>query len=176
MASFKLRRVRCSFPHLFAPDTLGKYGLVAMLSKEDPEHMKTLEAMKADAAQLIKDKFSGKVPKGCKSPFKDGDDDDCDRPEYAGHFYIPIRSQSRPGVVDQRVNPVTDDQLIMAGDYVNISFNLYAYDTQGNKGVAAGLNNVQFVAKGESLGSRKRAEDEFEAIEVEADEDGFDVL
>lgn len=57
----------------------------------------------------------------------------------------------------------------MSGDYGRVSMNAYGYDQKGNKGVAFGWNNAQFLEKGEPLG-RARAEDDFDAVEDEGSE------
>ena len=41
------------------------------------------------------------------------------------------------------------------------SINLYAFNSNGNKGIACGLNNLQKIRDGEPMGSRSRAEDDF---------------
>ena len=40
-----------------------------------------------------------------------------------------------------------------------------------NRGIAAGLSNIQFWEDGEPLNGRVRAEDEFDALDAEDDED-----
>lgn len=42
-----------------------------------------------------------------------------------------------------------------------MSINMYGFDTAGNRGVAAGLNNVQLLERGESLGGRTDAASDF---------------
>ena len=39
------------------------------------------------------------------------------------------------------------------------------------KGIAAGLGNIQKLRDGESLGGRTNAEDDFDAVEVDDEED-----
>jgi hypothetical protein len=46
-----------------------------------------------------------------------------------------------------------------------VSVNFYPYNQAGNKGVGAGLQNVQKVADGEPLSGRSRAEDDFSAVD-----------
>jgi hypothetical protein len=46
-----------------------------------------------------------------------------------------------------------------------VSINLYPFNVDGNKGIAAGLNNLQKMADGEPLSGRSRAEDDFTAVE-----------
>ena len=41
------------------------------------------------------------------------------------------------------------------------SINLYAYNVNGNRGIACGLNNLQKISDGTPLGGKSRAEDDF---------------
>ena len=50
---------------------------------------------------------------------------------------------------------------IKSGDYGRVSVNMDGFDTAGNRGVAAGLNNVQLLERGESLGGRTDAATDF---------------
>ena len=43
----------------------------------------------------------------------------------------------------------------------------FSYNSNGNRGVAAGLGNIQKLKDGEALSSRTNAEDDFEAVEDE---------
>ena len=45
------------------------------------------------------------------------------------------------------------------------------YNANGNRGIAEGLSNIQFWEDGEPLNGRVRAEDEFDALDAEDDED-----
>ena len=47
---------------------------------------------------------------------------------------------------------------------------VYHYNANGNRGVAAGLSNIQFVKDGERLSGKASAESEFEAMEDDEDE------
>lgn len=57
-----------------------------------------------------------------------------------------------------------------SGIYGRASINFYAFNTNGNKGIACGLNNLQKLRDGEPLGGKSRAEDDF------ADDDDDDFL
>ncbi len=48
--------------------------------------------------------------------------------------------------------------------------NFYPFNANGNRGVAAGLSNIQFVKDGERLSGRASAESEFDALETEEEE------
>lgn len=58
-----------------------------------------------------------------------------------------------------------DKGEVYSGCYARVSLNLYAFNVDGNKGIAAGLNNVQKLGEGEPLSGRSRAEDDFTAVE-----------
>ena len=58
-----------------------------------------------------------------------------------------------------------------SGCYGRISVNFYGFNSNGNRGIAAGLGNIQKLRDGESLGGRTNAEDDFDAVEVDDEED-----
>jgi hypothetical protein len=58
-----------------------------------------------------------------------------------------------------------DKSEVYSGCYARVSINLYPFNVDGNKGIAAGLNNVQKLADGDALSGRARAEDDFTAVE-----------
>ncbi|EIA24002.1 hypothetical protein SFB3_226G1, partial [Candidatus Arthromitus sp. SFB-3] len=53
-----------------------------------------------------------------------------------------------------------------SGCYGYASINFYAFNTNGNKGIACGLNNLMKIEDGEPLGGRVSAEIDFEGIDV----------
>ena len=59
---------------------------------------------------------------------------------------------------------------VYSGVYGRASINLYAFNSNGNKGIACGLNNLQKIRDGEPLGGKSRAEDDFATAD---DEDDF---
>lgn len=74
-------------------------------------------------------------------------DGDLERPEdplYKGCYFLNANSKNRPGVVDHDVRDI-DFVEVKNGCYAKVSFNLYSYNSNGNKGIAAGLNNIQLI-------------------------------
>ena len=51
--------------------------------------------------------------------------------------------------------------------YAHVSLSFYAFNTNGNRGVACGLGNIQKVRDGEPLGGRTNAASEFETLDDE---------
>ena len=77
-------------------------------------------------------------------------------------------------VVDRRRIPITDPLMVYSGCYVRASVTFYPFNTNGNRGIACGLQNVQLWCDGEPLNGRVRAEDEFDALDDVDDEDFLD--
>jgi hypothetical protein len=76
-----------------------------------------------------------------------------------------------PGIVDADRQPILTRSEMYSGVKGRASINLYAYNVNGNRGVACGLNNLQKIADGRPLGGKSRAEDDFA---TEEDEDFLD--
>ena len=104
-----------------------------------------------------------------KLPLRDGD---IDRPEdeaYADSYFFNANSRQAPQVVDKNVQPVLDQSEVYSGCYGRISVNFYGFNNNGNRGIAAGLGNIQKLRDGESLGGRSNADEDFDAVEGEED-------
>lgn len=104
-------------------------------------------------------------------PLRDGDTDKDDDEVYAGHFYVNAKSNTRPGIVDKNRTPIVDEDDIYSGVWAIMSVTFYAYDVNGNRGVACGLNNIMKYKDDERLGGRASAESDFADLDMEDDED-----
>ena len=162
-------KVRFSYLNAFKPRAAqpgqeAKYSVCLLIPKSDTATVdrikKAIEAAKTAGIGT----FGGKVPPGLKSPLRDGDAER-DTAEYKGHWFINANSKNPPGVVDRDLNPIVDANDLQSGDYGRASINFYAYSQNGNRGIAAGLNNLQLLAKGDPLSGRSRPEDDFSAVE-----------
>lgn len=176
-------KVRLSYVHLFEPwsndpDQTPKYSTVLLIPKSDKATIKKLRAAQQAALEAGKDsRFGGKLPKNWKDTIHDGDEEaDLDNnPEYEGHLYMTVSSKTKPGIVDRDVDPILDSTEVYSGCYARVSINAFPYSTSGNKGVSFGLNHVQKLADGDFLGGRSRAEDDFDSVSGD-DEDDDDLL
>lgn len=72
--------------------------------------------------------------------------------------------------MDADRQPILERSEVYSGVYGRASINLYAFNSNGNKGIACGLNNLQKIRDGEPLGCKSRAEDDFATAD---DEDDF---
>ena len=168
-------KVRLSYAHLFEPHSIEgnepKYSVSVIIPKSDKETIKAINEAIAEAKEQGKGKWNGKVPGNLKTPLRDGDVDREDDEAYAGCYFLNANSKNKPGVVDADVQPILDTTEVYSGCYARLTLNFYAYNANGNKGIAAGLGNVQKLADGEPLGGFSRAEDDFDS--VESAEDSF---
>lgn len=170
-------KVRASYVHVFEPQSINgsdpKYSCALIIPKSDTETLGKIQAAIEEAKQNGVSKWGGKIPPNLKLPLRDGD---VDRPEddaYANCYFINATSMEKPGIVDRKRASITDPLAVYSGCYIRASINFYPFNANGNRGVAAGLANIQFWADGEPLNGRIRAEDEFDSLD-DAEEDFLD--
>ena len=150
--------VRLSYANVWEPASINgsnpKYSVSLIIPKSDA---KTIAAIKEGVA-----KFGGKVPpKGAlKLPLRDGDAERDDE-AYKGSYFVNANSTTAPQIVDKAVQPILDRAEVYSGCYARVSINFYAFNTNGNKGIACGLGNIQKVRDGEPLSGRTSAADDF---------------
>lgn len=138
-----------------------KYSVCVLIPKTDKATIAKVQAAIKEAQEEGKAQWGGKLPAGLKNPLRDGDAER-DGDEYVGHWFINASSKQRPGVVDQDLNPILDSSALYSGCYGRVSLNFFPYTKKGNRGVGAGLNNIQKLDDGEPLGgARARPEDDF---------------
>ena len=153
-----------------------KFSVSLIIPKSDTQTAKKIEAAIQAAYEEGEAKLKGNgksVPalSAIKTPLRDGDMERPDDPAYADSYFINCNSVERPGIVDRKRVPITDPTVIYSGCYIRASINIYPFNTNGNRGVGAGLGNVQVWEDGEPLNGRVRAEDEFDALDVEEDDE-----
>jgi Protein of unknown function (DUF2815) len=172
-------KVRFSYLHVFEPTAMEgqtdkKYSVSLIISKKDKALLaKINKAVQAAIEAGKTSKFAGKV-KNLKMPLRDGDIERDGDDAYEGCFFITASSKTKPGLVDSDAKtPLTPDDL-KSGDYGRASINFYAFNKNGNKGVAAGLNNLMKLEDGEALSGRPSAEDDF--ADFASDEDDDDLI
>ena len=107
-----------------------------------------------------------------KIPLRDGDKDRKGDDAYKNAYFVNANSTSKPGVVDADKQPILDTSELYSGIIGRASINFYAYNSNGNRGIACGLNHIQKLADGTPLGSKSRPEDDF----ADPDDDDEDFL
>ena len=158
--------VRLSYEHVWEPASVNgsnpKYSVSLIIPKSDT---KTIAAINQAIDNAIRDgaaKFGGKIPpKGAlKLPLRDGDTERDDE-AYRNAYFVNANSTTAPQIVDRAVQPILDRNEVYSGCYARVSINFYAFNSNGNKGVACGLGNIQKVRDGEPLGGKTSAADDF---------------
>ena len=161
---------RWSYVNAWEPKSINggapKYSVSLIIPKSD---IKTIEKIQA-AIQAAYEEGQGKLKGNGKSvpalsvlktPLRDGDAERPDDEAYADSYFVNANSGTAPGIVDADRNPIIDRSEVYSGVYGRASINFYAFNSNGNKGIACGLNNLQKIRDGEPLGGKSRAEDDF---------------
>lgn len=165
---------RWSYVNAWEPKSINggapKYSVSLIIPKSDT---KTIEKIQA-AIQAAYDEGQGKLKGNGKSvpalsvlktPLRDGDAERPDDEAYADSYFINANSGTAPGIVDADRQPILERSEVYSGVYGRASINFYAFNSNGNKGIACGLNNLQKIKDGEPLGGKFRAEDDFDTEE-----------
>jgi len=170
---------RWSYANVWEPKSINggvpKFSVSLIIPKSDK---KTIEAIKKAIQAAYKEgesKLKGNsrsVPplESIKTPLRDGDTERPDDEAYANSFFLNANSTTQPGIVDANVQRILTRSEVYSGVYGRASINFYAFNSNGNRGIACGLNNLQKIRDGEPLGSRTSAEDDFADF---AEEDDF---
>lgn len=168
---------RWSYANVWEPKSINgsspKYSVSLIIPKSDTATVQKIKAAIAAAYQEGESKLKGNgktVPPlaAIKTPLRDGDAERPDDEAYADAYFINANSATAPGVVDLDRNPILSRSEVYSGVYGRASINFYAFNSNGNKGIACGLNNLQKVRDGEPLGGKASAESDFA---TEDDED-----
>lgn len=169
-----------SYANVWQPKSINggnpKYSVSLIIPKSDTITLKKIHAAIQAAYEEGESKLKGnskQVPalEVIKTPLRDGDKERPGDPAYADSYFINANSATAPGIVDADRNPILERSEVYSGVYGRASINFYAFNTNGNKGIACGLNNLQKIRDGEPLGGKSRAEDDF--ADLDDDDDDF---
>lgn len=168
--SVRLGEVRFSYTAVFQPKknddgTPSKYGVCIIIPKEDTETVNLVkEAIDAAKQRGKLEKWGGKIPANVKSCLRDGDIDREDDEAFAGCYFLNASSRNKPGVKvleDGVVSDALDDEDFYSGCYGAVTLDFFPYESSGNKGVGAGLNNVIKTRDGDRLSGGHSADEDF---------------
>ena len=169
---------RWSYVNAWEPKSINggapKYSVSLIIPKSDTKTLEKIRTAIQAAYEEGQSKLKGNgrsVPaiSALKTPLRDGDAERPDDEAYANSYFVNANSGTAPGIVDADRNPILERSEVYSGVYGRASINFYAFNSNGNKGIACGLNNLQKIRDGEPLGGKSRAEDDF----AEADEEDF---
>lgn len=176
-----LKNVRLSYVKLLAPEAAfegqpEKYSTMILIPKSDKKALEDIKAAQKAALDAgLASKFGGKKPANLKTTVRDADADldTEENPEFADHYFMNVSSFQKPGILNKQKEKTDNPEEVYSGVYAHVSLNFYAYNTAGNKGISAGLNNIMVLGTGDYLGGRASAESDFADFEVE--EEDFEV-
>jgi len=163
---------RWSYANLWEPKSINggtpKFSVSLIIPKSDA---KTIDKVKAAIEAAYREgeaklRGNGKsVPPlaSIKNPLRDGDAERPDDEAYANAYFINANATTAPGIVDANCNPILTRSEVYSGVYGRASINFYAFNSNGNKGIACGLNNLQKIRDGAPLGGKASAESDFAA-------------
>jgi hypothetical protein len=165
-----------SYPHLAAPQPKkkatdkSKYSAALVFAPGTD-----LAPMIAAAEAAVEEKWGAKGLEkfrkgGLRSPFRR----DAEAKGYeSGSVFINARSDNQPGLVYLHAEPGTNKpakvepekikDVFYPGAIVRAQLSAFTYDTDGNKGVSFGLNNIQKLAEGERIDGHEDASEVFDA-------------
>ena len=168
---------RWSFANVWEPKSINggtpKYSVSLIIPKSDTATVARIKAAIEAAYHEGEAKLRGNgrtVPalSAIKTPLRDGDIERPDDPAYANAWFINANATTAPGIVDADCNPILTRSEVYSGVYGRASINFYAFNSNGNKGIACGLNNLQKIRDGEPLGGKASAASDFA---TDSDED-----
>ena len=153
-----------------------KYSVSLIIPKTDTVTIAKIRAAIQAAYDEGQSKLRGNgkfVPalENLKTPLRDGDKERKGDEAYEGCYFVNANSTTKPGVVDADCRPILETSELYSGIIGRASINFYAFNSNGNKGIACGLNNLQKLADGTPMGGHSRAEDDF--ADLDDDDDDF---
>lgn len=174
-------KVRLSFAKVWEAeaDDYGNlwFSTAILIPKEDKETLRKYKAIIEVLKKQAEAKYGGKLPKDFHTPLRDGDEEAEEKGDaYVGHYFFNAKSKNRPGISKPvgkdgngktKFQDITDTTEVYSGCYARVSLNFYLFDTKGNKGIAAGLNNIVKVQDGDFLGGRSSVNDDFAGEEFD---------
>ena len=169
--------VRLSYANVWEPKSINggaeKYSVSLIIPKSDTKTLTAIQKAIDAAIEEGRGKFGGKIPNksALKLPLRDGDIDRPDDEAYANCYFVNANSSTAPEIVDKARDPILNRSEVYSGVYARASINFYAFNSNGNRGIACGLGNIQKVRDGEPLGGKTSAADDFAS-----DYDGDDFL
>lgn len=163
---------RASYVTVFKPkafkDQDPKYSIVLIFDEGTD-----MTKIKVAVRNAVVEQFGGdktRWPKKFKLPFRDGAEREDTEGYGPGKIFITATSKSQPGLVNNRLEKIINEQDFYSGCWCRAELIAFWYDTNGNKGVSFSLQNLQKVRDDKAFSGKKNAEDVFDAIDNGSDD------
>lgn len=176
---------RFSYAKVFIPESIEDggpkiYSTAVLIDKNDTKTVELINAAVEAAKEAGKSKkWGGKIPANLKLPLRDGDKERPDDPVYAGMWFINANMPGEKEMPDgsKKIVPGPDvvglfkdengkyigldENSFYSGCYGRVTVNFFPFSAAGNKGVGAGLGNIQKIKDGERLAGGASASEDF---------------
>ena len=118
-----------------------KFSVSLIIPKSDTRTVEKIKAAIEAAYKEGEGKLKGNgrsVPalSAIKNPLRDGDTERPDDEAYSNSYFINANSATAPGIVDANCNPILERSEVYSGVYGRASISFYAFNSNGNKGIA----------------------------------------
>lgn len=154
----KTGKVRFSYANVFEPSSMGdgpeKYSISLIIPKNDKKTIKKIKAAIGAALEEGKSsKFGGKIPakSTLKIPLRDGDEERPDDEPYEDSMFVNANNTRKPQIVDEDLEEIMSQDEFYSGCFGRATISFYCFNTNGNKGVACSLGNIQKLEDGDRL-------------------------
>ena len=179
-------KVRLSYVNIFepkAPQGGGdeKYSVTLLIPKSDSSTVSKIKAAMSEAREnFVAKNGANSLPAKPNHTLHDGDgvreSGDPYGPECKGCYVITVSSKQKPVIVDSFRNEITDPGEVYSGCYGRAAINFYGYNSNGKKGISAGLLSIQKLHDGEPFGTVGSADDFDADYKDDGAEDIDDIL
>lgn len=179
-------KVRLSYVNIFEPrasqgDGEEKYSVTLLIPKSDTSTLEKIKAAIVEAREnFVAKKGTNSLPAKPNHTLHDGDgvreSGDPYGPECKGCYVITVSSKQKPVIVDAFRNEITDQGEVYSGCYGRAAINFYGYNSNGKKGISAGLLSIQKLHDGEPFGTVGSADDFDDDYKDDGAEDIDDIL
>lgn len=168
---------RWSYANVWEPKSINggdaKYSISLIIPKSDVITIEKIRAAIKAAYEEGKFKLGGSkgnVPplERLKTPLRDGDLEKDDE-AYKNSYFVNATTKIAPRIVDASKQDIIDTSEVYSGVYGRAAINFYAFNTNGNKGIACGLQALQKIRDGEPLGGRVNVDDVFDDLDEDED-------
>jgi len=136
-----------SFPALFVPDENDKFGVKVVFAPGTD-----LSALEEIVEQATAAEFGNNVPADLNSPIKDVTSESDLKYFEAGSKFIRCSTKFQVNVVDEKAQPIMDQDLIYSGVLGRVQISARGYDFKGKRGVKFDLAGAQRAGSGQRIG------------------------
>lgn len=169
--------VRFSYCNLFQPKAPfnnpqgePKYSVTVLVPKTNTAAKAVIDNAIAQAIDAgVSSKWNGVRPPQPAICVHDGDgprpsDGSAFGEECKGCWVFTASTKQPPFVVDEYVQNIIDPTKVYSGMWGNVNVTFFAYNNAGKKGIGCGLNGVQKIRDGETLGGQITAQEAFKSV------------